>query len=99
MKNIIKQFIVAIVLPSFKRNIFPILLIRVFTMKGIYIAYFKIISYIIQILLLVIIFYVYIQSIGSNIGHHSGLFHVTYDSINLVESSILFISAFGLSKK
>ena len=57
-------FIVAIALPSFKKQLSPILLTRISTIILIYSGALAFNS-------------LYIQSIGSGIGIYSGLFHIT----------------------
>jgi len=72
-------FIVAIALPSFKKQLSPILLLRVSSIIMIYAGVLSFNA-------------LYIQSIGSGIGIYSGLFHVTAVSQQL-DTFLLFIGA------
>lgn len=72
-------FIVAIALPSFKKQLSPILLTRITTIILIYSGVLAFNS-------------LYIQSIGSGIGIYSGLFHVSVIT-QVLDSFLLFIAA------
>ena len=72
-------FIVAIALPSFKKQLSPILLTRISTIILIYSGALAFNS-------------LYIQSIGSGIGIYSGLFHVSVIT-QVLDSFLLFIAA------
>nr|YP_011014477.1 NADH dehydrogenase subunit 2 [Pallidohirschioporus biformis]WQA11130.1 NADH dehydrogenase subunit 2 [Pallidohirschioporus biformis] len=72
-------FIVAIALPSFKKQLSPILLTRITTIILIYSGVLAFNS-------------LYIQSIGSGIGIYSGLFHVSAIT-QVLDSFLLFIAA------
>jgi len=70
--------IVAIALPSYKQNLFLVLIIKISAIIFIYFAALAFNA-------------LYIQSIGSGIGIYSGLFHVTI--ISQIYYIILFILA------
>ena len=72
-------FIVAIALPSFKKQLSPILLTRITTIILIYSGVLAFNS-------------LYIQSIGSGIGIYSGLFHVSVIT-QVLDFFLLFIAA------
>jgi NADH-ubiquinone oxidoreductase chain 2 len=74
--------IVAIALPSFKKDISSILITRISAIIFIYSGALSLNAF-------------YIQSIGSGIGIYSGLFHVTIIS-QLLDVLLFFLSAFIL---